>query len=148
MLKANHQYSRSDIFKLSAIPEPDRVGDWCAGYRKHNGAWFIFMGAGVPDRTGHDYGDHGLRKQLLWHGKANSRRGQPVVEDLISGRCPVRVFWQTDDRAQFTYAGLVKAVEVHDTVPVTVLWSFDVPGQIPGGAIPGEVAENAARRDC
>lgn len=37
----------------------------------------------------------------------------------------VHVFWRADERDPFTYAGLAKAVEVSDDIPVKVRWRFD-----------------------
>ena len=142
MFRVSQQYSRRDIFELLGVAENARAGDWFTGYHKHNGEWFIFTGVGTG-RTGHDHGNEWVGNQLLWRGKPNSRRGQPVIQELTSGRCPVRIFWRTDDRAPFTNAGLAEVVEVRDTLPVTVLWRFDIPGQVPEGALPDEVRAGA-----
>lgn len=119
------QYSRKDIFDVLGIPEEKRRGDWLTGYHKHAGEWFIFAGVGIPGRTGHNYDNKWIDRQLLWRGKTHSRLSQPIMSELLSGKCLVRIFWRTNDRAPFTYAGIARVVKTENTVPVTVLWSFD-----------------------
>ncbi len=129
--KSGNQYSRRDVFDVLAVPQEARRGDWFTGYHKHQNEWFIFAGVGVPGRTGHDYQNEWQGNQLLWRGKTQSNVGQPVIAELIGGNHGVKVFWRTDDRAPFTYAGLARVADVKETVPVTILWSLTLLARSP-----------------
>jgi hypothetical protein len=46
------------------------------------------------------------------------------MQAIAEGRLLPHVFWRSEDRQPFTYAGQGYAVEVQDTSPVVVRWSF------------------------
>lgn len=139
-LTIGNQYTRAQICDLLGVPEDARRGDWNTGYHRHNGEWFIFANVGIPGRTGNDYANQWIGDDLQWEGKTNSRLGQPVIDELVGGNVPVHVFWRTNDRDPFAYAGLARALKVKETTPVRVLWGFgSVQGQVAEGSLPEEI---------
>lgn len=143
MFRISKTYTRRQIFDILSVPEERRGGDWLTGYHKHQEEWFVFAGVGVPGRNGHDYENKWIANRLFWKGKTGSRLRQTSISELVGGEFPVNIFWRSDNRAAFSYAGLARAAEVRDTVPVTVVWSFDVAGQIAEGTLAEEVSDSS-----
>ena len=120
------QYSRDQVAEMAGLPpELRKGGTWATGYTRWNDAIYIFCNVGVAGRTGHNYGNTWEGKLLRWFGKTGSRADQPLITQMTSGAIPVHVFWRGADRAPFTYAGSANALDVSDTVPVQVVWSFE-----------------------
>ena len=119
-------YTRADVAELIGLPQHLRHGgNWDTGYSRWNAEFFIFCNVGIPGKTGHDYPNRWEGKELAWTGKTGSRKGTPFVSEMLSGTHPVHLFWRGKLDRPFTYAGLATAIEVIDTIPVQVRWSFD-----------------------
>lgn len=118
------RYTRRQIRQVIGLDPDVKGGNWYTGYAEQNGADFIFCNVGIPGRTGHDYNNHFENNDLLWHGKTNSHKNQPVIQRMTGEAAEVHVFWREDERDPFTYAGLASAVEVTNDTPVKVRWRF------------------------
>jgi len=125
--QVNKQYKRSEIKATIGFDPNAKGGPWDTGYAERNGADFVFCNVGAAGRTGHDYDNHFDDKDLVWRGKTNSHIRQPTIQRMTSPGAEVHVFWRTEERDPFTYAGLGKAVEVGDETPVRVRWRFNEP---------------------
>jgi 5-methylcytosine-specific restriction enzyme A len=140
--EAGAPYTRSQIFESLGLADPGG-GPWYTGYTSHGADYYIFCGVGTAGRTGHDYQNHFDGPELVWHGKTNSRLDQNSIKALLSGKGSVHIFYRTEDRAPFTYAGAGRPVSVQDVVPVQVRWAFDRdPGPHPE-YLPEEVGGDA-----
>ncbi len=139
------KYSRPEIKETAGLPKAAKGGPWDTGIVGHDGEFLIFANVGVPGRTGHNYDnrwEHGL---LRWYHRGGSRLSWPSVQLLLEDGRVVHVFCRNPDAPYFEYAGRATAVEVSDTSPVEILWSFEGterPDEIPWG----EYQEGAARR--
>lgn len=119
-------YTRAEVAERIGLPQELRHGgNWDTGYSRWNDEFFIFCNVGIPGKTGHDYPNRWQGKELAWTGKTGSRRGTPFVSEMLSGTRPVHLFWRGKLDTPFTYAGLATPVEVLDTIPVQVRWTFD-----------------------
>jgi 5-methylcytosine-specific restriction protein A len=142
-------YSRKDVFTtLGLSPEPVG-GNWFTGYHSHADAHFIFCNVGAAGRTGHDYGNSWeAPDQLRWFGKTHSKADQPQILAMTRGDQPVYLFHRQDNRDQFTFAGLVRAISIAQTQPVEVIWKV-VPCEVRSTEEvphPERFAEGAMRR--
>lgn len=138
------RYTRDQV-RASLGLQPMTGGDWATGYARHGDEIFVFCNVGVAGRTGHDYPNRWIDDALDWFGKGGSRRGQPMIEDMISGAVTTHVFWRGRDRAPFTYAGVGEAQGAWNERPVEVLWRFgDAPSQAAGATSPPQSRQRAA----
>ncbi|PSO19495.1 HNH endonuclease [Bradyrhizobium sp. MOS003] len=119
------QYTRAQIQQLVNVPEDRRGGDWATGYTRFGDELFVFCNVGSAGRTGHDYPNRWDGDELIWSAKNRSNTSQPIMRALANGSLPAHIFHRSADRMPFTYAGRAKAVEVQDTTPVVLRWSFD-----------------------
>lgn len=127
-------YSREEVAEVIGLPANLREGGtWMTGYSEWQGSAYVFTNVGIAGRTGHDYANRWVGKELIWFGKTISRRGQPQIDRMISNTIPVHVFWRGKDRAPFTYAGNATAVEASGDKPVQVIWAF--PNTAPGRVV-------------
>lgn len=120
-------YSRKDVQEILDVPEDKRKGGaWATGYTSYKGNYYIFCNIGVPGKTGHKYNNRFIGKNLIWEGKLNTNINQPTIKKMISEEYKVHIFTREDNKnVNFIYQGEGKALEVKDTVPVTILWGFD-----------------------
>ena len=118
------KYSRKDIFKILGIPEDTWGGVWFTGYTAYKGAFYIFTNIDSPGRTGHDYHNHWEGADLRWFAKTGTSLSQPTIKKLLTAGTPVHIFWRTDNTLPFEYAGKAFPIEIRDTSPVEILWSF------------------------
>ncbi len=118
-------YTRQDVFRVIGIDDPGG-GNWYTGYTSHRGDWFIFCGIGTPGRTGHDYRNRFVGEDLVWFGKTGTTVRQPAIRGITSGIGRVYLFYRSDNRGPFLFAGTAKAKDVKDSTPVEVLWNFDL----------------------
>lgn len=123
-------YSRPDVKERAGLPHDAKGGNWDTGVVEHGGDFFIFANVGTEGRTGHNYGNRWEGSCLRWYHKSGSNLAWQSVQRLLAGDRAVHVFWRSSNKAPFAYAGGGKIVEVADTSPVEVLWSFD-PGEPP-----------------
>jgi hypothetical protein len=119
------QYTRRDVFRLIGVPENTRGGNWFTGYNEHAGAVYVFANVGVPGRTGHDYRNAWEGANLRRFAKNGTNIRQRQAQRIVDARARVHVFWRTDSDEPFLYAGRGTAIEVKDSSPVEVLWTFD-----------------------
>ncbi|WP_199770353.1 HNH endonuclease [Aeromonas sp. ASNIH3] len=118
-------YTRNDIYEILGLPENERGGDWLNGYHRHGEDYYIFCNVGVPGRTGHDYDNHWEGEKLIWYGKTKSHFGQQTIKNLISGSYRVFVFYRSEDRASFSFAGVGHPIP-HSAIerPARIDWAF------------------------
>lgn len=125
LFKRGALYTQRDVLRLLGLPEHTWGGNWFTGYHEHGGAACVFANVGTAGRTGHDYANAREGSHLRWFAKTGSSTRQPQVRRLVDPATPVHIFWRTNTRDPFTYAGRGKALEVKDSSPVEVLWAFD-----------------------
>ena len=119
------KYSRADVKEQAGLTRGAKGGNWDTGIVEHDGEFVIFTNVGTEGRTGHNYGNRWEGVGLRWYHKGGSNLGWSSVSRLLTPRAIVHVFWRSENRDSFSYAGTGHAVEVADTSPVEVLWSFD-----------------------
>lgn len=124
-LVVGETYTRDQIAELIGMPEERRRGNWATGYDRWNGDFYVFCNVGTAGRTGHNYSNRWDGKLLVWRAKNGSKLHQPQIQDMLSGRYKVHIFWRTRDRGPFTFAGQARAHDVQDTSPVQVTWHFE-----------------------
>lgn len=132
-------YTRQDIYEVVGVPKDLRGGDWETGYHRHEDSYFLFVNVGLPGRTGHDYTNQFEEDRLIWYGKTGARLSHPSIQAILEPGRDVYIFYRTQDRQPFTYAGLGRPFEVKDVVPVRVVWSFDQATLVPPEQFPQEV---------
>jgi putative restriction endonuclease len=119
------QYTRAQIQQSLGVPEDRRGGDWATGYTRFGDELFVFCNVGSAGRTGHDYPNRWDGEQLVWSAKSRSNISQPVMRAVADGSLPAHIFHRSADRMPFTYAGRARAVDIQNTTPVILRWSFD-----------------------
>ncbi len=117
-------FTRTTLQEALQVPDNVRGGDWDTGYTQYQNEFFIFCNIGVAGRTGHDHDNYWDGETLVWRAKSGTNVNQPQIERLEAGRYPVHIFYRYEDRAPFVYAGQGQAIQVLDTQPVTIHWSF------------------------
>jgi len=128
--EVGESYSRNQIQDILDVPLEMRHGDWNTGYHRHEDDWYIFCNIGNPGRTGHDYRNRFEGERLHWYGKTNSKLSHSSIKCLLGTAGNVHVFFRTNSRGPFVFAGLAVPVSVTDKVPVEVLWSIIDPEQV------------------
>lgn len=123
LFNINGRYSRRDVLATIGLPDPGG-GNWYTGYFSHEGDFYIFCNVGTAGRTGHDYENRWDGKDLIWYAKTRTHVGQATMQHMLDGTRRVYVFWRSDNRAPFTFAGLAHPTRVATTTPVRVKWSF------------------------
>lgn len=122
------KYNKTDIYKICNVPENLQKGNWNTGYTRYKGDWFIFCNVGMPGRTGHDYKnrfiDDDVNKDLIWYGKNGSHLGQKSIRSMLEPGTLTYIFYRSDNRDAFTFAGIGKAKNPQPTVPVQITWTF------------------------
>lgn len=125
-LEVGAAYARAEL--LSALTDGARTkvgGDWATGYMRVGDDALIFCNVGTAGRTGPDYPNRWIDRDLLWYGRRNSKVGQDLIDGMVGGALRVHLFWRGRDRGPFTYAGVVRAESVWGEHPVEVLWRTD-----------------------
>jgi len=120
-----HTYTRASVQDAVGVPEGKRGGDWATGYTKFKDEIFIFCNIDTAGRTGHDYPNRWVGKELVWSAKSRTTINQPLIKLMASGSARIHLFYRNADRAPFKYAGLAVPVEVIDSKPVTFRWRFE-----------------------
>jgi 5-methylcytosine-specific restriction protein A len=120
----SQHYTKSDIYGICRVPTQKQKGNWNTGYTQWNGDWFIFCNIGTAGRTGHDYANRFEDGRLHWYGKTASHFGQESIKSLLSNKVKVHVFYRTDDRSPFTYAGEATPASFQRTTPIQITWAF------------------------
>ena len=148
------KYKRPDVKELAGLPREAQGGNWDTGVVEHENEFIIFTNIGTQGRTGHDYGNRWEGSCLRWYHKSSSHLGWPSVQKLLEPKRIVHVFWRNSNDAPFEYAGTARRVEVADTSPVEILWSFNASQvvesklliQSPQHVTRGDFYEGAVRR--
>lgn len=155
MFFKNSTYTRNEIRALLGLPVT-KGGAWATGHVRHAGQHFIFCGIDTPGRTGQNYDNRFEGEELIWHPREDANPAAPVFAELISGKVPVHVFYRSDDRDPFTYAGTGRPAAALGP-PIEVRWSFDstpepiaeelvgLPGVVEGART--QISVNAYERD-
>jgi 5-methylcytosine-specific restriction protein A len=130
-LREGGTYSRKEVLAAIGVFPIPRGGNWYTGYNSHAGAHFIFCNVGTAGRTGHDYDNHWEGPtRLRWRGKTQSTESGRQILAMTGNNQPVYLFHRSDNKADFTFAGKVRALDVRPSRPVEVLWEVtprDVP---------------------
>ena len=119
------RYTRPDVKERAGLPRDAKGGNWDTGVVAHENEFIIFTNVGTEGRTGHNYGNRWEGSCLRWYHKGGSHLGWRSVQKLLEPAVSVHVFWRTSNEAAFEYAGPGRVVELADTSPVEILWSFD-----------------------
>jgi 5-methylcytosine-specific restriction enzyme A len=119
------KYRRPDVKERAGLPRDAKGGNWDTGVVEYENEFIIFTNIGTQGRTGHNYGNRWEGSCLRWYHKGGSHLAWFSVQKLLEPHCSVHVFWRTSNDAPFEYAGTARAVEVADTSPVEILWSFE-----------------------
>ncbi len=148
------KYSRPDVKAQAGLPRDAKGGNWDTGVVEHDGEFLIFTNVGTEGRTGHNYGNRWEGNCLRWYHKGGSHLAWESVQKLLESGRGIHVFWRSSNEDPFEYAGKAKPIEVADTSPVEILWSFDAsdagtsepPIQSPEQVTRGEYREGAVRQ--
>lgn len=134
---AGNAYTRKEVLNILGVPEGQQGGSWYTGYRSYLGDYFLFANVGLPGRTGHDYPNALEGGRLTWYGRTGSKLSHPSIRSLLDAGRNVYIFYRTETRGAFTFAGLGYPAKVRNIVPVKIVWTFsrDLPPEI----IPQEV---------
>jgi hypothetical protein len=119
------KYARRDVKERAGLRPNAKGGPWDTGIVEHKDEFIIFANVGTEGRTGHNYGNRWEGNRLRWYHKGGSHLGWASVKKLLEPKSRIHVFWRSSNEAPFEYAGIAHAVEVADTSPVEVLWSFE-----------------------
>jgi 5-methylcytosine-specific restriction enzyme A len=119
------KYTRPDVKERAGLSRTAKGGNWDTGVVEHDGEFLIFTNVGTEGRTGHNYGNHWEGANLRWYHKNGSHLAWESVQKLLEARDNVHVFWRSSNEDAFEYAGKARAVEIADTTPVEILWSFE-----------------------
>jgi 5-methylcytosine-specific restriction enzyme A len=126
-------YTRPDVKERAGLSRGAKGGNWDTGVVEHENEFVIFANIGTEGRTGHNYGNRWEDPYLRWYHKASSHLGWESVQKLLEPGRSIHIFWRTSNETPFEYAGAACAVEVFDTTPVEVLWSFDATDAVSRG---------------
>lgn len=124
MFTIGHLYSKNDIYQLLHVSRAMQKGAWDTGYRKYEGAVYVFCNIGVAGRTGHDYNNHWDGKNLVWYAKTNTHVSQPLINEILNNVWPVHIFTREENKSPFTYQGQGKIESYEKTTPVKITWSL------------------------
>lgn len=138
MFEIGNTYTRAEVQERIGAPISSG-GDWGTGYAEFGGRAWIFCNIGSAGRTGADYDNYWSGDRLIWRGKPHTKRGQPQVERILSGKAPVEIFFRTGDRNPFIYAGEGTALSASGEKPITVEWALPK-GRPPAPLTAGEIA--------
>jgi len=148
------KYSRPDVKAQAGLPRDAKGGNWDTGVVEYDRQFLIFTNVGTEGRTGHNYGNRWEGACLRWYHKGGSHLAWESVQRLLERAQVIHVFWRSSNEEPFEYAGKAKALEIADTSPVEILWSFDAsdanasepPVQSPEQVTRGEYREGAVRQ--
>lgn len=121
--EVGRQYKREHVSELVG-DGGTTSGNWSTGYPQKDGVTFIFCNVGSAGQTGHDYDNVFEGLDLVWRGRTGSRKDHDSIQRMVRAGAEVHVFWRSHGRDPFTYAGLGKAAEVTEEVPVRVRWKL------------------------
>jgi putative restriction endonuclease len=135
LFKIGEKYTRKEVQELLRVPDDRQGGDWDTGYTSYEGALYIFCNVGSAGRTGHHYPNRWEGHHLIWSAKNRSHLHQPMMQAIAEGELLPHIFWRSADRAPFVYVGRGHAIEIQDTSPVVVCWSFPTVIDNPSSAL-------------
>jgi 5-methylcytosine-specific restriction enzyme A len=117
-------YYRKDIYRAIGISPSTHGGNWDTGYARYGADFFLFANLGIPGRTGHQYKNCLEGNILHWQAKNGTTVRQPQVRQLLNPPGDIYVFYRTNSRAAFTFAGLGVPVSFEETTPVSINWKI------------------------
>jgi hypothetical protein len=123
-LDVGAEYSSRDLLTVLGLPDEAGGGGWFQGYHRYGAEFYVFATLRKPGRGANNRRDHWEGEQLRWSAKRGSTLEQRPIQQLLSGRFKVHVFWRPVDYPRFIYRGEAVPTEASSTSPVTVLWDF------------------------
>jgi hypothetical protein len=123
-LNVGSEYSSRDLHTVLGLPDEAGGGGWFQGYHRYGAEFYVFATVREPGRPSANRRDHWEGSRLRWSAKAGSTPLQRPIQQLLSGRFKVHVFWRLAGDPRFIYRGVAVAKETSSTSPVTVLWDF------------------------
>jgi len=120
----NGQYSRKDVKRLLGEPDESLGGIWANGLVPRTDDFLIFCNIGLAGRTGHTYDNHWIGDRLHWSGTKSSDTSKGVYKRLVTGGCPIYLFYRYQDRGTYTYAGQAVPTQIVRSHPAIILWEF------------------------
>lgn len=125
------EYTRADIQEQLDLPHKLRKGGaWSTGYVEHEGDIFIFANVGTAGATGHDYSNGWDGSTFVWFGRSTSSAHQPFVKKLLSDDYRKLIFYRTERRSAFTFAGEASGSLISGfDRPIRIDWSFEARGE-------------------
>ena len=122
--EVGREYSPRELLLSLGLPDEAGGGGWFRGYHRYGEEFCIFATVRPSGRPDRDRRDHWEGELLCWSAKQGSTLRERTIQELVSGRHRVHVFWRHAEELRFVYCGDAVAKEAADTSPVTVLWSF------------------------
>ena len=126
LFKRGESYKKTDIYHILNVPINKQRGEWDKGYRYYEGNLFLFANIGIPGRTGHNYNNYWDGELFFWEATKRSNSEQLGIKKMIS---PIEgqqnyLFTRLEDRAPFTFEGLIKLKELTNHAPVRIVWEL------------------------
>jgi len=119
------KYTGADVKERAVLPREAEGENWDTGVVEHENEFIIFTNVGTEGHTGYNYRNRWEEGCLRWYHKHGSHLGWQSVQKLFEPGRRIHVFWRSSNVAPFEYVGTATTVEVADTSPVEVLWSFE-----------------------
>ncbi|MFW2177521.1 MULTISPECIES: DUF3427 domain-containing protein [unclassified Moraxella] len=119
------KYKRANVWDKINLPDELRGGVYFNGYFKYNNAYYIFTNIGSSGRTGHNYNNEFISPdELSWYAKTGSKATHIQIIELLDNNTKIHIFYRTEDRDPFIYAGLGVATSHKDETPVQITWKI------------------------
>jgi 5-methylcytosine-specific restriction enzyme A len=122
----DNKYSKQEIYIICSVPKHKQGGNWNTGYHQYEGDWFIFCNVGVAGRTGHDYENRFVGKELVWYGKNKCNVKHSSIQSMLQPAGNIFIFHRYGDRDPYTFNGKGIAIAHKPTTPVEITWSFQM----------------------
>lgn len=126
--KVGQKYKRVHVLELIDAPKNEK-GKWggiySTGYFKLDNAYYVFVNVGVEGRTGHNYDNKFTSSdELYWFAKENAKFHQNQIQELLNSKTIVHIFFREENRDDFIYAGLGKAIAYENSSPIQITWKI------------------------
>jgi hypothetical protein len=93
-LDIGREYSSRDLLSTFGLPDEAGGGAWFQGYHRYGAEFCVFATVREPSPTARNRRDHWEGDRLRWSAKAGSTAQQRPIQELLSGRFKVHVFWR------------------------------------------------------
>lgn len=122
-------YKRREVKQIVGLPEERMLGgNWDTGYVRHGDDHFVFVNVGTAGNVGPDYPNEWVgESRLRWYGKSSTTQDSPSIRAMVRSVGNVYVFWRTDNRDPFEFAGLGFPLTIDRERPVEVVWDIRAP---------------------